>query len=111
MKRKLFLILLVALLAVSLVAVFVACGDSDSNESRDENFLYKEISSEEGDGVNKSGYWVIGYYGDATDIVIPNMHDGKRVIGISSEAFINDSSITSVTISNGVESIGESAFA
>ncbi len=44
------------------------------------------------------------------EIVIPSQYNGKRVTIISDKAFENCVSLTSVTISNGINFIGENAF-
>ncbi len=56
------------------------------------------------------GYATItGYVGNDTELVIPATVDGYRVTAIADSAF-EDSSIKSVIISNGVQSIGWFAF-
>ncbi len=56
-------------------------------------------------------YAVIGI-GDATDtdIIIPSYHNGRPVVGIGLHAFYGCSSLTSVTILNGVTYIQNHAF-
>ena len=132
MKRKIFLILIVTLLAVATFAVFAACNDSiQSGDGASGNSpvidvpfvpvtegtdglvytLFDENSREAEHGIDISGYWVTGYTGDETDVVIPNMYEGKRVIGIMYLAFYMNTLITSVNISNGIKylSIGDMA--
>jgi hypothetical protein len=53
--------------------------------------------------------YITGYKGTATEIEIPAEIDGYRVRAICEFAFAN-SKITSVTIPNGVTSIGNVAF-
>ena len=53
---------------------------------------------------------IIGCVKNATDIVIPERIENKRVIGISFQAFASCTSLASVTIPNGVVSIGDWAF-
>ena len=127
MKRKVFLMLIVALLAIATVAVFAACNDSiQSGDGASGNSpvidvpfvpvtegteglqfeLFDETSWEAGLGIDISGYWVTGYTGDETDVVIPNMHEGKRVIGIMNGAFYRNYLIASVNISNGIKYLG-----
>lgn len=125
MKRKVFLMLIVALLAIATIVVFAACNDSIQSgdgasgnspvidvpfvpvtegteglqfELFDENSMAADYY-----GIDISGYWVTGYTGDETDVVIPNMYEGKRVIGIAEGAFLSNSLITSVNISNGIK--------
>jgi uncharacterized repeat protein (TIGR02543 family) len=54
-------------------------------------------------------YSVIGYNGQATDIIIPETHEGLPVTSIADNAF-KEKSITSVVIPSGVTSIGSNAF-
>ena len=124
MKRKVFLMLIVALLAVATIGVFAACNDSiQSGDGASGNSpvidipfvpvtegteglvytLFDENSiAADYYGIDISGYWVTGYTGDETDVVIPNMYEGKRVIGVTEGAFTN-ALITSVNISNGIK--------
>ena len=125
MKRKIFLILIVTLLAIATVAVFAACNDSmrsgetSGSSNPDIPFvpvtegteglqfeLFDENSWEAEHGIDISGYWVTDYNGDETDVVIPNMYEGKRVIGIQYSAFYMNTLITSVNISNGIKYLG-----
>ena len=124
MKRKVFLMLIVALLAVATIVVFAACNDSiQSGDGASGNSpvidvpfvpvtegteglqfeLFDETSREAEHGIDISGYWVTGYKGDETDVVIPNMYEGKRVIGIMYSAFYMNTLINSVNISNGIK--------
>ena len=124
MKRKVFLMLVVALLAVATIGVFAACNDSiQSGDGASGNSpvidvpfvpvtegteglvytLFDENSWAAKDGIDISGYWVTGYKGNETDVVIPNMHEGKRVIGVTEGAFLSNTLITSVNISNGIK--------
>ena len=56
------------------------------------------------------GYIITGYHGDGGDVVLPERHKGKPVIGIGDRAFLDCESLTSVTIPDSVTSIGFSAF-
>ena len=120
MRKKLLLVLVVTLLAIATVAVFAACDDKSGSSSggsgSDESStpvtegteglvytLFDENSIAAYIGIDISGYWVTGYTGDETDVVIPNMHEGKRVIGITEGAFLSNTLITSVNISNGIK--------
>ena len=59
---------------------------------------------------NEGGVTVTGYTGSDTDVNIPSMIDGKKVISIGAHAFIDCTSLTSVTIPDSVTSIGDHAF-
>lgn len=56
-------------------------------------------------------YCVSGYEGTATEIVIGNTHNGRDVVGIWGGAFMDNTSITKVRISEGVRFINGIAFA
>ena len=53
---------------------------------------------------------VTKYLDDKTDVVIPGTYQGKPVNSLKSWLFINNSSITSVTIPDSVTRIGKGAF-
>jgi hypothetical protein len=54
---------------------------------------------------------ITGYTGSGGAVTIPSSIDGHSVISIGSLAFVDCSSLTSVTIPDGVTNIGSSAFA
>lgn len=53
---------------------------------------------------------IAAYTGDAVQVVVPEMLDGRRVIAIGDDAFSQQESIRSVTLPNGLERIGDRAF-
>lgn len=53
---------------------------------------------------------ITGYDGAETKLIIPAQIDSKSVIKIENNAFKDNKNLTSVTISEGIEDIGESAF-
>ena len=57
-----------------------------------------------------SSYFVTGYTGIGNTVVIPHIYDGLSVAGINSNAFKNNTALSSVTIPNTVKTIGASAF-
>ena len=68
-----------------------------------EDFTYQVI--------NDATCRIIGYTGTEAELVLPNhAPDGRAVTEIGQDAFLNCSSLTSVTIPDSVTSIGESAF-
>ena len=72
------------------------------NLSSNSDFEYKVLE----DGTAE----ITGYKGKATDVVIPSEIDGYKVTSLGDYAFYGDSIIKSVAISDGVTSIGGSAF-
>ena len=50
------------------------------------------------------------YNGSDAEVTVPAEIDGKTVIGIKSGAFAENESVTSVTLPEGLEFIGEYAF-
>lgn len=59
------------------------------------------------------GYILAKFNGDetVTEVTTPTEHNGKPVVEIRSDAFINASTLQRVTVSEGVQRIGETAFA
>ena len=66
------------------------------------NYLYEENA--------EGGITITRYIGDDTEVVIPSMIDGKAVKKLADESFWDCSSMTSVTIPDGVTSIGMASF-
>lgn len=56
------------------------------------------------------GYYVEGYTGEATDIIIPKLYKGIPVVGIGYSAFKDCTGVTSVSIPNSITYIGTGAF-
>lgn len=54
--------------------------------------------------------WIQEYVGNDTDIVIPSRICGKEVVGIEKDTFLNSKQLISVTLSDGLTSIGNYAF-
>ncbi len=73
---------------------------SAPNGSREGDFLFNNV-----EGVNT----LCAYVGNDSEISLPTDYKGKSYI-IGTNAFVYDTTITSVTIPNSVTSIGESAF-
>jgi hypothetical protein len=57
-----------------------------------------------------SAYVVTGYNGNGTSVAIPATHQGHPVRGISSNAFANNTRITSVSFGSNIQNIGNGAF-
>lgn len=110
--KKLFALLLVALLALSMVA----CGnkeddvDTEDDEQTAESNQYENFTY----GVSGEGtYEITGYtYGgtEFQDITIPSEIGGREVTGIAKDAFKAVKTIRSVTIPEGITYIGQYAF-
>ena len=63
---------------------------------------------------NSNKYYIVSYIGAETDVVVPaSINVGGKIYvitGIGTSAFMNNTSITSVTIESGVKSIENNAF-
>ena len=59
---------------------------------------------------SSTGYEIVGYDGNDTELEIPEKFQGLPVVSIVNYAFKNNASITRIEIPNSVTSIGESAF-
>ncbi|MBR5246776.1 MAG: leucine-rich repeat protein [Clostridia bacterium] len=59
--------------------------------------------------INTLGY-ITAYYGDETNLIIPNTLKGKTVKGIASSAFKNDNRIRSIVLPDTATKINASAF-
>ncbi len=59
---------------------------------------------------DESAYYVEGYHGTDSEIEIPAFYKGKPVEYVGDWAFENKTSLTKVTIADGVQSIGICAF-
>lgn len=56
------------------------------------------------------GISIIGFNGSNEIVVIPQSIDGKTVVSIGKDAFVNNSTIRGLRISDSVHTIGDSAF-
>ena len=84
-------------------------------ESKSLNFITGGIRYTE----YADGYWVVGYTGNAGEVVIPTQVKGKKVTRIDNEAFaqkdgegkwVDNTILTSIVVGDNVESIGDDAF-
>jgi len=89
----------IAIVAVIGIGVFAP---AKVYAQQSEDFTYKE----EGGGIT-----ITEYTGKGGDVTIPSQINGKQVTSIGDRAFMESVTITSVTIPNGVTSIGAGAFA
>ena len=53
---------------------------------------------------------ITGTYGNATNVIIPNIINGLSVVAIADEAFMGSTTLTSVVIPNSIQTIGKNAF-
>ena len=106
MKKKL-LALVLASMCFSLCLICAACGNKNDESNDEKNELkFTLVKDKEED------YYVVSGIGSCTDkdIVIPSEYNDKPVKGISSKAFTNCDTITSVTIPDSVTKIESAAF-
>lgn len=131
MKSKLFLIFLVALLAVASVAVFAACGEIEEAVFGDPNVAteglvyqlrengswvndFTLVSGEQPPEVESDGYWVVDYTGTSSKVVVPATYQGKPVAGLLNGCFSEESrslNIKSVYMNDGIMYLGDNVFA
>lgn len=71
----------------------------------DDGYSDEFIYSENPDG----SLTIAGYNGAETEIIIPSVHNGKRIIAIGKQAFMNGNFET-ITIREGIKSIAAEAF-
>jgi len=60
---------------------------------------------------NDDGITITGYAGPAGPLVIPSTIDGNPVVAIGSNAFLNGSTLTGITLPNTITNLGNLAFA
>lgn len=104
MKRKTNKALSVLLSAIMLVSVFTIALPKTTSvqaEATGTNFTYSL------DGNNAV---ITGYTGTEKDVVVPDTIDSHKVTGIDEFAFFMNYGITSITLPESVESIGDYAF-
>ena len=117
--KKLFAILLAGLMIVS----FTSCEDKDGDENdldayRQEEIIIDNYTNDKGqtfyfDSLDSESITITGYKGSDVPhaVEIPAEMHGKKVSGISDQAFYSLSNITEVKIPNTVTVIGSMAFA
>ena len=113
MKRNIFLTSLIFILILSLLA-FAGCDDSfntDPTKNSDEPLINDYYTPGLTFSLNDDGtaYSVTGYNGSSTEVVIPSVYKDKPVVSVG-DAFMDNAKIKSVTISEGVESLGIFTF-
>ena len=60
--------------------------------------------------VSESGVTITAYTGNDVNVAIPAAIDGKPVVAIGDKAFLNNKTVQSITLPEGVKSIGWFAF-
>ncbi len=74
------------------------------------SFLTLALAQELDYSISGNDIRISEYTGTETNFVIPASLDGKRVIGIDSEAFANNLTVESIVLPETVTEIGEAAF-
>lgn len=112
-----------ALLTLATLFSFTGCSSSDDESSESSVDLSNIASAMITEGttealttdyayiMNDDGtISVSGYTGSDTDLTVPGLIDGYVVTGIADHAFEANAGIKSITLPNGLITIGESAF-
>lgn len=108
--KRLSLILCVLLLIASLPAGFVSADVAQTGAQAVENYYGTDFSYRTSYNGKNYDLYITDYTGSATDLVIPTNIWDYPVKGISDYAFASCKNLVSVTIPDGVESIGSGAF-
>ena len=91
---------------LGLILCVLLCGGIGMTAQAEESKTYGDFTYEEA----KDGITITGYTGKAKKVIIPDMINGTEVISIGNKAFWECTSLTGVTIPEGVTSIGNDAF-
>lgn len=97
--KKFFLIMIVGLVFISAISA-----GAQNNEIVHETFGDWEVIS------NATGWTLVSYRGNETDIVIPERFDDILVTEIAAELFMNDIFLERIVIPGAVSNIGRNAF-
>lgn len=103
MKKKIRSLIYAGL---GLILCVLLCGGVGMTAQAEESKTYGDFTYEEA----KDGITITGYTGEAKKVVIPDKINGTEVISIGNKAFWECTSLTGVTIPEGVTSIGNDAF-
>ena len=91
---------------LGLILCVLLCGGVGMTAQAEESKTYGDFTYEEA----KDGITITKYKGDKKKVVIPDKINGTEVISIGNKAFWECTSLTGVTIPEGVTSIGDRAF-
>lgn len=106
---KKFSPLLVLLICMMLALTFAACNpDDDGENTPQQSAVVQGVKLElSADG---SHYTVTGYERTGAVLSLPSSHSGVEVRKIDQEAFLNNETLTQLTVPNTIKTIGNSAF-
>ena len=90
-----------AFLMLGIILLFLNIDVNASENETEDGFKYE---------IAEDGVKILGYTGENTEIVIPELIDGKKVTVIGNGAFSGNKQLTKVVIPYGVKSIGSSSF-
>ena len=107
MKRKFLLSILSIALIVALLGFATACGDGNKNPMNNEDGTQGMEYIEVEGGYSLAG---IGEAEGTHDLIVPATYNNKPVLSIEPYAFAKSDSIETVTVKEGVKSIGAAAF-
>lgn len=111
MKKKIMAAVIAAAMLVSQTAVFAdVTAEVKNNEVQLMTIDYDETYKCEYEIREDGTVEIISWTGDGTEVVIPSEIDGRKVTRIGSQSFFAADSVTSITIPETVESIGQGAF-
>ena len=86
-------------------------GEGDREEDGDEGELHTLDNLEyEVNHVNEDEVELQIYWGGSSNILVPGVIEGKKVIGIGQEAFMRRQSVVTVKIQKDIEYLGDRAF-
>ncbi len=106
MKKKIMAFLLACTLAagmaVSPAETMTVRAEEEQEKVTEDGFVYTDD--------DYSGIRITGYTGNATEVVIPESIDGKKIYSISSYSFSGCKNITSIRIPDSVTQIANCAF-
>ncbi len=108
MKTRLKCLILVVMFVLILCCALVACNNSNENETTGVSQIgdYLQVSFDE----NTESYTIVKCARNATDVELPSEYNGYPIKSIKYSAFYGCRKLISITIPDGITSIGERAF-